>query len=452
MIFIQIDDIEQAYLKVLCDEVFGRVNFINMIVVNMSNLSGVKMTAAINGKKFPKIKEYILIYAKNKDTYKLDIPKISKSKWDNEYNYIIPEFTREMYDNYTNSNGEIILNNIEKLNLVSLKKFLSEKNISDTLEWKIENSYRIVATKPNHSLYKRIINESFKNDLSIVKNASGKNVLIKSDFNKQTKTARLEIVFAETNNSIYLGDQWSDIVTTGGVGQEGGVFFPNGKKPEKLIHRILSSATQKKDIVLDSFLGSGSTAAVAHKMGRKWIGIELGDHAYTHCKPRLDSVLVGTDQGGISKGVNWVGGGSYKFYELAPTLIKKDVFGNPVINKEYNADMLAAAMAKHENYQYNPSPEVFWKQGKSSENAYIYTTTQLITLNYLTSIHSQMKENEHLVIACKTFEAGLEKAFKNITIKKIPNTLLGRCEFGKENYNLNIISVPQLDEEEEDNE
>ncbi|MFA5757760.1 MAG: DNA methyltransferase, partial [Clostridia bacterium] len=119
MIFIQIDDIEQAYLKVLCDEVFGRVNFINMIVVNMSNLSGVKMTAAINGKKFPKIKEYILIYAKNKDTYKLDIPKISTSKWDNEYNYIIPEFTREMYDNYTNSNGEIILNNIEKLNLVS---------------------------------------------------------------------------------------------------------------------------------------------------------------------------------------------------------------------------------------------------------------------------------------------------------------------------------------------
>ena len=103
------------------------------------------------------------------------------------------------------------------------------------------------------------------------------------------------------------------------------------KKPEFLIARILDMVTNEGDLVLDSFLGSGTTAAVAHKMKRRWIGIELGEHAYTHSKPRLDLVIDG-EQGGMSKGLGWLGGGGYKFMELAPTLIKIDKFGQEIIN------------------------------------------------------------------------------------------------------------------------
>ncbi|WP_024470600.1 DNA methyltransferase, partial [Treponema pedis] len=113
--------------------------------------------------------------------------------------------------------------------------------------------------------------------------------------------------------------------------------FPT-PKPERLIERIITLASNPNDLVLDSFLGSGTTAAVAHKMGRRWIGIEMGEHAYSHCKVRLDKVISGEDQGGISKAVNWQGGGGYTFYKLAPTLINIDSFGQPVINEAYSPD------------------------------------------------------------------------------------------------------------------
>ena len=153
-------------------------------------------------------------------------------------------------------------------------------------------------------------------------------------------------------------------------------------KPEKLIERILTLGSNPGDIVLDSFLGSGTSTAVAHKMGRRWIGVELGNHAYTHSTVRMKKVIEG-EQGGISKSVNWQGGGGFKFYELAPSLLNKDKYGNLVINKEYNADMLAAAMAKHQGFTYSPDEEVYWKQGKSSEHDFIFTTTKLLTAEML---------------------------------------------------------------------
>lgn len=215
-------------------------------------------------------------------------------------------------------------------------------------------------------------------------------------------------------------------------------------KPEKLIERVLTIASNTGDLVLDSFLGSGTTAAVAHKMGRKYIGIELGEHAKTHCYPRL-KVVVDGEQGGISKAVGWNGGGGFKFYSLAPSLLRKDRLGNYVINGEYNADMLAAAMAKHEGFRYEPSESVFWKQGQSSEQDYIFTTTQYLTLPLLDAIAEEMQEEENLLVCCTQFEDGLDRAYPSINIKRIPQMLLNRCEFGKEDYSLNIIDSP-LDE------
>ena len=221
-------------------------------------------------------------------------------------------------------------------------------------------------------------------------------------------------------------------------------------KPERLIERVLTLGSNEGDLVLDSFLGSGTTAAVAHKMRRKYIGIEMGDHAYTHCKVRLDKVIDGSDQGGISKSVDWQGGGAYKFYELAPSLINKDDFDEFVINKDYDADMLASAVALHEGFTYEPDEHIFWKQSKGNESSYLFVTTRHLNTAYIDSIKSTMKDGEYLVIACKSFEAGLDKLYPNITIKKIPQMLLSRCEFDKDNYNLNIVNPPVYNNEEEE--
>lgn len=203
------------------------------------------------------------------------------------------------------------------------------------------------------------------------------------------------------------------------------------------------------DIVLDSFLGSGTTAAVAHKMGRKYIGIELGDHAYTHCFPRLKSVVDGSDSSGVSSLEKWSGGGGFRFFELAPSLLKKDTHGHLVINKEYNADMLAAAMAKMEGFTYDPSTETFWKQGHSSETDFIFTTTQFVTVESLGAILDTMADGESLLVCCKAFQPECKNFSSRISVKKIPSVLLGRCEFDHDDYSLNIIELPQTEEIED---
>lgn len=217
-------------------------------------------------------------------------------------------------------------------------------------------------------------------------------------------------------------------------------------KPERLISKILKVSTKENDLVLDSFLGSGTTAAVAHKMGRRWIGVELGEHAKTHCFPRLKAVVDG-EQGGISKAVNWQGGGGFKFYTLAPSLLKQDKYGNWIISQNYNANMLAAAMAKQEGFKYQPHESTYWKQGQSSEQDFIFTTTQFLTVEALDNIKDEMQPGETLLICCKSFQKECKGKYSGITIKKIPQMLLGRCEFGKEDYSLNIIDLPV----EEDN-
>ncbi|MBO6245119.1 MAG: site-specific DNA-methyltransferase, partial [Anaerovibrio sp.] len=195
-------------------------------------------------------------------------------------------------------------------------------------------------------------------------------------------------------------------------------------------------------------LGSGTTAAVAHKMNRRYIGIEMGDHAYTHCKTRLDKVIDGEDEGGISKAVDWQGGGGYRFYELAGTLIKMDSYGEPVISEEYDGEKLAAAVALHEGYSYAPDNECFWKQAVGTEKSYLFTTTRAITMPYLDSIAQMMTPGEYLTIAATSFSDDLLGAYKNITLKNIPEMLLKKCTFGVDNYNLPIINPPDADIEE----
>lgn len=450
VIFVQIDDNEQAYLTVLMDEIFGRKNHVNTISVNMNSLSGVKMTHVIAGKRFPAQKEYILLYKKGTKSPIIKVEKKHKLVWDKEYNLIIPELKEGQFASFDNLKDEEVNRVLQRMTLQSISDYSVKNEIVLDDEWKWKNAYRIFGSKSNRPLAKKMEDSSFSQTIRCYTNSNGDKRYFRTDFNKSAKDPRIELVQAEANAEVFLSDNWTDISNDGGVAQEGGVGFPKSKKPESLIERIIKCSTNPNDLVLDSFLGSGTTAAVAHKMNRRWIGIEMGDHAYTHCKVRLDKVIDGEDQGGITKAVGWQGGGGYKFYELAPTLINTDAFGEPVINKEYSPDMLTAAVALHEGFDYQPSDTLFWKQSLGSENSFLLVTTTHVNGTYIDGIKPTMQDNEYLVIACKSFDEGIDKAYKNIIIKKIPQMLLTKCEFGKENYDLNIINPPEYEDEEDE--
>lgn len=220
-------------------------------------------------------------------------------------------------------------------------------------------------------------------------------------------------------------------------------------KPEQLLEKIIHIASNPGDLVLDSFAGSGTTGAVAHKMGRRWIMVELGEHAKTHVVPRLQKVIDGTDKGGVTETAEWKGGGGYRFFRLAPSLLQKDVWGNWVISKDYNAEMLAESMCKHFNYVYAPSTEAYWMHGQASENAFIYVTTASLTIEQLRAISDEVGEDRSLLICCMAYEAQGE-SLSNLTLKKIPRVVLDRCEWGQDDYSLKINALPMAEDEPDD--
>ncbi|WP_375682347.1 DNA methyltransferase [Bartonella sp. AP40SXNS] len=211
-------------------------------------------------------------------------------------------------------------------------------------------------------------------------------------------------------------------------------------KPERLMERIIQLATNSGDLVLDSFAGSGTTGAVAHKMGRKWIMIELGEHCHTHIIPRLKQVIDGTDQGGISKSVNWQGGGGFRYYRLAPSLLQKDPWGQWVISREYNAAMLSEAMCKHMGFTYAPDENHYWMQGYSTETDYIYVTTSAMTHEQLRIMSEEVGSHRTLLICCTAFDIKTA-SFENLTLTKIPRAVLEKCEWGRDDYSLNVANL-----------
>ncbi|WP_392354477.1 site-specific DNA-methyltransferase [Brevundimonas sp. LF-1] len=229
-----------------------------------------------------------------------------------------------------------------------------------------------------------------------------------------------------------------------------GVEELKGQKSEALLHRIISSVTEPGDIVLDSFAGTGTTGAVAHKMGRRWIMIEIGDHAETHIVPRLKKVIDNEEFAGVTKITGWQGGGGYRYFKLAPSLLEKDQFDNWVISKSYNAAMLAEAMCKHFGFTYAPSDEHYWMHGHSSETDFIYVTTNSLTHEQLAAISDEVGPERTLLICCKAFQSGNADAFGNLTIRKIPGAILDRCEWGKDDYSLKIEALPLLEDEPEE--
>lgn len=417
-IWISIDDDESHYLKVLCDEVFGRSNFVNNVIWEK------KYSPQNDAKWLSDSHDHILVYAKNKSLWKPNL---------------LPR-TKEMDARYKNPDND------PRGDWKSSD--LSVRTYTENYDYPITTpSGRVVNPPPSRCW--RCSKERFQEliaDNRIWFGPNGDNV-------PSIKRFLSEVKQGITSKTIWFRDEVGDNQE---AKREIKTLFPKDQfstpKPERLLKRILELATSKGDFVLDSFLGSGTTSAVAHKMGRKHIGVELGDHANTHCVPRLKKVVEGQDELPLSDELNWKGGGGFKFYNLAPSLLKKDKFDNWVIDEKYNPNMLAAAMCKHEGFKYSPHEEIYWKQGKSTENDYIFVTTNYLTPKQLDSIHEEMKTNESLLICAKTFAQECENKYSNITIKKIPQAILGSCEFGTDNYDLNIIEMTEGIAEEQEEE
>lgn len=405
VLFINLDENEHAYCKVICDEVFSRNNYVGDLIWQKRKGGG------NDSHYFAIDHDYIVVYTKTKSKEIHPRWYVSQSEeYQKRYKEIDENGNRYFWDT-------VARNGLKNAIPVSIKcpdgfvLNINSQKSQVTIEEGLQNgTIRLTQTKNGWTLHHRVY-------------MSGVQVL----------------------RSIL-----ADVGTNKSAGDESELLFGDNSfdypKPEALIERLLELTTKQGDLVLDSFLGSGTTAAVAHKMGRRWIGVELGNHAYTHCAVRLHKVVDGSDQGGISKAQNWKGGGGFKFYELAPSLLNHDKHGNLVINKEYNADMLAAAMAKHEGFTYAPDSAVYWKQGKGAEKDYIFTTTQFLTVESLEQLHEQMGEGESLLICCTSFQPECRHRFANITLKKIPQMLLGRCEFDHDDYSLNIVSLPEVEE------
>lgn len=435
-LFIHLDDNEVDYCKVILDEIFERRNFVNRITVEARAPSAF---STVNPGVF-KATEYILWYAKDKSRFEdrsarvkrdpdyaynkwIDNPQDDCEKW--TFSSLADAFNSQV--KLRSTNPRTILDKFNDFIIANADRICRFASISDSgAGQRILEIKRRSLENPSKMFFMR--RDDGLDDVYVI---GGQQLIFYSK--------NVNEIDGEKLATRLLTNIWTDIAWEG-IATEGGVTFRKGKKPERLLRRVIDLATNPGDLVLDSFLGSGTTAAVAHKMGRRWIGVELGDHCYTHCKVRLDKVIDGEDPGGITKAVGWKGGGGYRFFELAPTLITKDKWGQEVINKEYNPTMLAEAVCKLEGYTYAPSETEYFIHGHSTEKSFIYVTTNFIRKAELDDISEQVGGKRSLLICCKGFDRGASCA--NVRLKKIPEAVLKKCEWGHDDYSLNVANLP----------
>lgn len=458
-LWISIDNSEGHYLKVICDEIFSRNCFVADITYEKSSVSGLGQ-----GGTFFNTGEKILVYKRGNISFNEVLgTAVLELKTMKRYNKILVGTGEKILVDEFNaaSNGlpvKIYKHSNYEVRTVSLANYVKrEPEIRKEYYDNFDGMFRTYVIQQENEFQNSLMRQMTKNSLYSVEYTPnrGKNKDMLTTlyyYNAELCAWLKDTAFIEGKDivkTIRLSNVWkNDDIPKSDLGNEGGVNFPRGKKPEKLLERILSLASNPNDLILDSFLGSGTTAAVAHKMGRRWIGIELGNHCYTHCKPRLDKLIDGDDKSGVTKSYNWQGGGGYKFYELAPSLIEKDKYGNPVISEQFNSTMLIAAVSKLNGYFFAPDADVFWKQGYSQDKSFIYVTTEYLDAKMLDSIASDLSNMESLLICTPAFDIGLDKRYDNIQVKKIPKSVLDKCEYGVDNYNLNVVDIPIIDEEE----
>ncbi len=439
-VFIHIDDNEVGYLIALADEVFGRKNRVAMITFKQGSATGHK---SINPGCITNT-NFILWYCKGKELWNPNHVFTARDR-NQRYN----QFVKNRMSHH--SQWQIIpLSQVfaesagiepRKLREVpDLERRLTEFVLSnaDAVVQLARPSYDGVSKEA-----KKLIDNS-KNDPSTVYHLK-RDKYSDMYFKRGERIIFFRDTLKEIDGKLRPGEPltalWDDIPSHN-LHNEGDVEFPKGKKPEALIKRCIELASNPGDLILDSFAGSGTTGAVAHKMGRRWIMVELGEHCHTHIIPRMKKVIDGEDRGGITDAVGWKGGGGFRYYRLAPSLLEQDQFGNPVISKQHNPAMVAEAMCKLMGFTYAPSETVYWQHGHSTERDFIYVTTQTLTREQLTMLGDEVGEHRTLLICCGAFRVKSD-AFPNLTLKKIPRAVLGRCEWGKDDYSLRVENLPK---------
>ncbi|EJG1884651.1 site-specific DNA-methyltransferase [Vibrio parahaemolyticus] len=414
-LWITIDDNEAHYLKVMCDEIFGRPNFIANAIWEKSD------SPRMDANFFSSRHDHILVYAKDINSVVVRKQKLSLSDLPKHYNkvdeegkpyYLKPlramgqadrrEDRPSMFYPILAPDGQEIFP--KKQDGSDGRWRWAPKKVEEEL-WRIEWTNTKGNWSPNFRVY--------------ADNSGGRppeTIWFNSEVGSN-RTSKAEIKKVIKNVTAF-----------------------DTPKPEALIQKIIEISTEAGDIVLDSFAGSGTTGAVAHKMGRRWIMVELGEHCHTHIIPRLQKVIDGEDQGGISKAVNWQGGGGFRYHKLAPSLIVKDKFGLEVINKEYNPEMLAEAVCKLEGFTYAPSVVDWWDHGYSTETDHIYVTTQSLSVDKLEALSEEVGSDRTLLVMCGAFRCETGR-FANLTLKKLPKAILDKCQFGQDDYSLNVANL-----------
>jgi len=437
-----IDDSEGHYLKVLLDEIMGRENYLTTFYVQVRY----PQKTLKQDMDFHKEIEMIHVY-RNKWGAAPNLP--SKEWSDEKYCYYIDEkssgrkvkmggkdvtiFEKHEYDIRKDAPSDEGLKEIWATGTI-LDGNSSGRFFRDFIDGRVSGDglgvlYKVSGIGDDH-LPHRYFTGPKREGATKGKYFQG---IPKAKSSKESKSQSMPI------------ENFYDLAGSfGNCRHEGGVEFRSGKKPEKLLEIILRHFSDAGDLVLDSFAGSGTTAAVAHKMGRRWITVEIGDHADTHVVPRLQKVIDGSDQGGISKAVEWKGGGGFRYFTLAPSLLTQDKYGNWVIAKDYNPAMLAEAMCKHMGFTYAPSAEDYWRHGASTETDFIYVTTQSLTHEACAKISQDVGTDRSLLICCKAYSGEVE-AFENLTLVKIPTAILQKCEWGRDDYSLNIANLPLIE-------
>ncbi len=411
-IWVNLDDNEAHYAKVLLDELFGRSNFI-------ANIIWQKTHTRENRTDISTVHDNILVFAKDRLVWQ-------------EIRNPLPASESQL-DRYSNPDSD------PRGVWASLPAHAkAEKGRRQAQFFTITTpSGRKVDPPPGRCwLYTQERFVEMVADKRVWFGEDGSNAPRVKKFLKEVQTGLVP-------SSIWMHEE---VGTTGNAKTQLTALFPgetpfSTPKPEQLIQRVVQIASNPGDYVLDSFAGSGTTGAVAHKMGRKWIMVELGEHCHTHIIPRLKKVIDGTDPGGITESVGWKGGGGFRYYRIAPSLLKKDKFDNWIISPEFNDAMLAEAVCKLEGFTYAPSDSVYWQHGRSTEHDFIYVTTQTMTHERLAQLADEVGSGRSLLVVCKAFSG--KPVFANLTVKKIPKAVMTKCEWGHDDYSLEIKNLPQ---------
>jgi adenine-specific DNA-methyltransferase len=420
-LWITIDDNEAHYLKVLCDEVFGRQNFLTSVV--WQKIYTTKNTA----KHFSGMHDYLLVYAKAEGTWRRnDFPRTAKQD-----------------DAYKNPDRDP--RGPWKATPIHARNYYSKGQYSLT-----SPSGRLIDGPPKGT-YWRMSKERFDQldaDGQVWWGEDGGNVPAQKRFLSHVEGGVVPSTWWTHELAGHNAEAKNELRAVAGEADE--LFIT--PKPERLVQRALQVASSPGDLVLDSFAGSGTTGAVAHKMGRRWIMVELGEHCHTHIIPRLTKVIDGHDPGGITEAAGWKGGGGFRYYRLAPSLLERDRWGNWVISREYDAGTLAQALCKLQGFTYAPSEVHWWQHGHASERDFLYVTTQTLSAAQLQALAEEVGPQRSLVVLCAAWHgvtaAQAAERWPTLTLKKIPKTVLQSCEWGRDDYSLNVANLPMAQPDE----